>query len=410
MSFGALSDINVLDLTQMLAGPFGTMVLADHGAQVIKIEPPQGDMTRQAGAYPEDDRLKTHNGYFQSINRNKQSIVLDLKTEAGRAAFFKLVESADVVAENFKHGTMERLGLSYETLKEINPRLVYACLRGFGDARTGKTEYTDWPAFDVVAQAMGGIMAITGADGKTPTKIGPGVGDILPGVMMAFGILAAVHHARNSGQGQFVDVSMVDSVLSLSERIVYQYGIENKVPKPEGNHHPFISPFGIFAAKDGYVTIAAPQDKFFEFLCQHIDAKDLSEDERFSSMPARAQNRQALIPLIEDKIQHYTKAELKEKLGGHIPFGLVLQADEIFADEYFSKRDMLPEIDQPGSTQKVKVAGVPIKLSNTPGKVRMRAPHLGEHSRMILSANGFSEDDINALIEMGISSQFIMED
>ena len=277
--FGALSDIRVIDLTQALAGPFGTMVLADHGADVIKVETPSGDLSRAAGPYFSDDAQKTHGGYFQSVNRNKRSVALDLKTVGGRETLKRLVADADVVVENFRHGVMEKLGLSYETLQEENPKLVYACLRGFGDARTGTSEYIDWPAFDVVAQAMGGLMSITGPDADTPTKVGPGIGDIAPGMFMAFGILAAVHHARNSGQGQFVDVSMVDGVLSVSERMVYQHFIAEKTPGPEGNHHPFLVPFGMFPAKDGFVTIAAPQDNFYRSLCVALEAEALIEDE-----------------------------------------------------------------------------------------------------------------------------------
>ena len=218
--FGALQDLRIIDLTQMLAGPYGTMMLADHGAQVIKIEPPEGDMTRKAGPFREDDAQKVLGGYFQSVDRNKLSVCLDLKTQGGRAAFKVLVRDADAVTENFRAGVMERLGVGYEVLRDINPRIVYGALRGFGDTRTGASPYVDWPAFDVVAQAMGGIMAITGPDGRTPTKVGPGVGDIIPGMMLAFGVLAAVHHARRTGQGQFVDVSMVDAVLAVCERTI----------------------------------------------------------------------------------------------------------------------------------------------------------------------------------------------
>lgn len=208
--FGSLSDLRILDLTQMLAGPYCTMVLADQGATVVKIEPPEGDMSRGTGLYRDDDQARLLGGYFQSIDRNKDSVVLDLKTEAGKAAFLIMVQQADIVVESFRAGVMDRLGLSYETLREVNPRLVYGSLRGFGDPRTGASPYRDWPTYDVVAQAMGGIMAITGPDANSPTKIGPGIGDIVPGLFLACGLLAAVHHARRTGQGQMVDVAMID--------------------------------------------------------------------------------------------------------------------------------------------------------------------------------------------------------
>ena len=222
------------------------MVLADHGAQVTKIEPPEGDVTRGAGPFRDGDNVRAVGGYFQSVDRNKRSICLDLKSEDGKRIFKELVRDADAVTENFRAGVMERLGLSYEVLRDINPRLVYGALRGFGDRRTGASPYHDWPAFDVVAQAMGGMMAITGPDPQTPTKVGPGVGDIVPGLMLGFGVLAAVHHARRTGEGQFVDVSMVDGVLAVCERMIWQHSVQGLTPGPEGNHHPFLCPFGMF--------------------------------------------------------------------------------------------------------------------------------------------------------------------
>src|SRR5215472_16844727 len=280
--FGSLSDIRIIDLTQMLAGPYGTMILADHGADVLKVEAPEGDMTRNAGPYRKDDSKRVLGGYFQSIDRNKRSICLDLKQEEGRAAFLKLIGTADAVTENFRAGVMERLGLGYEVLRKVNPRLVYGALRGFGDKLTGASPYLDWPAFDVVAQAMGGIMAITGPDAATPTKIGPGVGDIIPGIMLAFGVLAAVHHARRTGEGQFVDVGMTDAVLAVCERMVYQHSVLGLTPGPEGNHHPFIAPFGMFPARDGFVTIAAQQPQFFTMLCERLEAPHIASDPRFA--------------------------------------------------------------------------------------------------------------------------------
>ena len=206
---GALAGLRVVDLTQMLAGPFCTMLLADQGAEVIKVEPPGGDMTRRAAPYFADDEARHFGGYYQSINRNKKSISIDLKTADGKAIVRRLVKEADVLVENFRAGTMERLGLSYESLAELNPRLVYATVRGFGDPRTGASPYADWPAFDVVAQAMGGIMGITGPDREHPLKVGPGVGDIVPAMLLAVGVLAAVRHAERTGEGQFVDVRHV---------------------------------------------------------------------------------------------------------------------------------------------------------------------------------------------------------
>ena len=397
MSFGSLADIKIIDLTQMLAGPYGTMMLADHGAEVIKVESPQGDMTRPSGPYPKGDTQKTHGGYFQSVNRNKKSIVLDLKTDEGREALKVLIKDCDAVVENFRVGVMEKLGLSYEVLKEINPKLVYGTLRGFGDPRTGLSPYAEWPAFDVVAQAMGGIMGITGPAPGHPTKVGPGVGDIVPGMMLAFGVLSAIHHARRTGEGQFVDVSMVDSVLAVCERMVYQYSVSGEVAGPLGNGHPFMCPFGMFPARDGHVTIAAPQQNFFDLLCDLLGAPDLKHDDRFSSPELRGRNRTELETILGDITSQFTKAEMQQRLGGKIPFGPVMQMDEIATDPHFAARDMVVSVEQPGLQHEIKVAGVPIKLSKTPGGVFTRGPYLGEHTEEVLRAAGVSDTEINKL-------------
>ena len=397
MAFGALSDIKIIDLTQMLAGPYGTMMLADHGATVIKVESPKGDMTRPGGPFHADDEQKTHGGYFQSVNRNKKSIVLDLKSQQGKEALLALVKDADAITENFRVGIMDKLGLSYEILKEVNPKLVYGTLRGFGDPRTGASPYAEWPAFDVVAQAMGGIMGVTGPGPGGPTKIGPGIGDIVPGMMLAFGVLAAIHHARATGEGQFVDVSMVDSVLSISERIVYQHSITGVAPGPQGNGHPFMCPFGLFPAKDGHVTLAAPQQVFFDQLCDLLDAPDLKSDPRFGSPSDRGKYRKELEVLLGEVTSRFTKAELKERVGGKIPFGPVMAMDEIASDPHFAVREMVVPVETPGSASPTHIAGVPIKLSQTPGGVRSRGPYLGEHTREILKSAGISEDQLDAL-------------
>lgn len=398
-SFGALSDIRIIDLTQMLAGPYGTMILADHGATVIKIESLEGDMTRAAGPFRADDTERVLGGYFQSIDRNKSSVCLDLKTEQGRDAFKRLVLDADAVVENFRAGVMDRLGLGYEVLREINPRLVYGSLRGFGDARTGVSPYGTWPAFDVVAQAMGGIMAITGPDQHTPTKVGPGLGDIIPGMMLGFGVLAAIHHARRTGEGQFVDVAMTDAVLAVCERMIWQHSVQDLVPGPEGNHHPFLCPFGMFPANDGFITVAAQQDAFFSILCNQLDASHLLEDARYAQREGRIANRLALIDDLSACTRRFTKAQLLERLGGKIPFGPVLNIAEVLQNEHFAARDMLVEVENPG-TSPITIAGVPIKMTVTPGRVDRRAPLLGEHTREVLKAAGLSDAEISAIEAM----------
>jgi crotonobetainyl-CoA:carnitine CoA-transferase CaiB-like acyl-CoA transferase len=397
-SYGALRDLRIIDLTQMLAGPYGTMMLADHGAEVIKIESLDGDMTRSVGPYRADDSEKILGGYFQSINRNKLSVSLDLKNPDGRAALLKLVETADALVENFRGGVMERLGIGYEVLHEVNPRLVYAALRGFGDKRTGASPYGEWPAFDVVAQAMGGIMAITGPDAHTPMKVGPGIGDIFPGVLLAFGVLAAIHNARRTGQGQFIDVAMIDSVLALCERTVYQYSIQGITPKPEGNAHPFLVPFGLYPAADGFITLAAHGDEFFVALCKALGAEEILADPRYGNVETRVAHRNELIAALSLYTARFTKAELAQRLGGVIPFGLVMNVADIMNDPHFAVRDMIASVGQPGG-EPIKVAGVPIKMTGTPGGVFRRAPLLGEDTLRQLRIAGLSESEIQHLIE-----------
>jgi crotonobetainyl-CoA:carnitine CoA-transferase CaiB-like acyl-CoA transferase len=398
ISTGALSDIRIVDLTQMLSGPYATMMLADHGADVVKIEAPEGDMVRPVGPYRAGDERKILGGYFQSINRNKHSVCLDLKKPEGRAVLLKMVANADAIVENYRVGVMERFGLGYEVIHEANPRLVYACLRGFGDKRTGASPYGTWPAYDVVAQAMGGIMAITGPDGATPMKIGPGVGDIVPGMMLAFGILAAVHHARRTGEGQFVDIAMADAVLALCERTVYQHSVQGLTPGPEGNHHPFLVPFGIYPARDGYVTLGAHQQSFFEVLCKALGGEDILSDPRYASPERRVENRVALIEALSAYTARYTKAELTRRLGGTIPYGPVMNIADIARDPHYAVREMIVSVEQPGD-EPIRIAGVPIKMTDTPGGVRRRAPLLGEDTRRRLSEAGLSEREIDELFE-----------
>lgn len=398
---GALAGIRVIDLTQILAGPFCTQILADHGADVIKVEPPAGDETRRNGPYRPDDTMRAHGGYYASVNRNKRGIVIDLKTESGREVLFRLIDTADAVVENYRSGVMERLGVGYEVLAARNPRLVYAAIRGFGDVRTGASPYADWPAFDVVAQAMGGIMGITGPDSDTPMKVGPGVGDLVPALMTAFGIVAALFEARVSGKGQFVDVAMVDGIAALCERIIHQHSFAGIVPRPEGNRHPLLCPFGLFRCKDGWATIGAPAPAFWRELCIAMQRTDLIDNPEFSSNAARLARRDEVYTIVENFTQQHTKAELTTILGGKVPFAPVYDVAEIFADPHFAARDMLVEIEQPGSATPVKIAGVPVKMSRTPGSIRRRAPLLGEDTEAVLRDLDYSVAEIAAMRDAG---------
>lgn len=394
---GTLEGIRVIDLTQMLAGPFCTQMLADQGADVIKIEPPQGDSSRKLGPYRPDDESRLIGGYFASVNRNKKSIVVDLKAEEGRALIRRLVRTADVVVENYRARVMDRLGLSYESLREDNPALVYAAIRGFGDPRTGESPYVDWPAFDVVAQAMGGLMGITGPDANTPIKVGPGLGDIIPGAFAATGILAALLRAKMTGRGQFVDVCMIDVVLSVCERIVHQNSYTGVVSRPEGNQHPILTPFGVFPAADGFVSIGAPTDEWWQKICRLIGREDLLSDETLATNALRTKNRERVFAIVEAFTRTRTKKQLLELFGGKIPFGPVYDIADIAQDPHFAVREMIVETRDPGAAEPVKLAGVPIKFTETPGQIWSAPPLPGEHTDEILGAAGFEATEIAEL-------------
>jgi len=399
---GPLAGLKVLDFTQALAGPFCTQQLSDLGAEVIKVEALDGgDLTRKSGPFHKADPDHRYSGYFQSINRGKRSIALDLKTPEAVALVKRLVPDFDVVVENFRVGVMDRLGLSYETLAALNPKLVYAAVRGFGDPRTGASPYVDWPAFDVVAQAMGGMMGITGLAGGTPIKIGPGVGDTIPALYAALGVVSAVLHARETGKGQFLDVAMTDAVLGVCERIVYQHSFAHLTPGPEGNHHPFLLPFGVYPAKDGYVAIACPNDAFFRALCTGLGAEAMLAEPQFADSKARHANRTLVIERLAALTSPLTKAELKARLGGVVPFGPVMTIDDIAADGHFAARDMLAEIALPGFPEPMQIAGQPIKFAGTPADIRGPAPDLGADTLAVLRAHGLGDADIAALAEAG---------
>jgi len=399
--FGALDGVRVIDFTQMLAGPFCTQLLADQGAEVIKVEPVEGEESRRAGPFRPEDELRDFGGYFASVNRNKRSIGLNLKNPAARGIVLELISTADVVVENYRAGVMDRLGLSYETLRERNPRIVYAAIRGFGDPRTGKSPYAEWPAFDVVAQAMGGLMQINGPDRDTPLKVGPGVGDLYPATLCAYGITAALFRAARTGEGQFVDVSMVDAVLALCERTVHQHAFQDLIPFPEGNRHPLLSPFGLFKAKDGFVTLAAHFDPMWTKLCKLIERPDLITDHRTATAHARVTHRDFVYEQLENYTSARTKKELTEVLGGKIPFGPVSNVAEIFADPHFAAREMVVKVDHPGLDRQMSIAGIPLKMTGTPGRVARRAPMAGEHTHEILSEIGISDERVDDLRAQG---------
>lgn len=386
-------------MTLMLAGPYASMLLADHGAEVIKVEPLEGDYVRTVGPYVPEDHQHAFGGYFQSVNRNKLSIALNLKEPEGRDILIELVKRSDVLIENYRAGVMDRLGLSYETLREVRPQLVYAAVRGFGDPRTAKSPYVNWQAYDVIAQAMGGIMGITGESTGEPTKVGPGVGDIVPAIMCAFGVMAAVYRAKETGKGQFVDVSMVDTVLALCERLVYQYSYQKKIPGPEGQRHPFLTPFGIVPCKDGHITLACHTDALWTRLCGLIGRPEMATDPGLKTEEARREHSDLVYDVVGEFTRKRTKRELLERLGGEVPFSPVYNIADIAADPHFAAREMLVELDQPGANRRLAVAGVPVKMTETPGGVRRRAPLLSEHAGEVLAGIGIDAARLQSLRE-----------
>lgn len=382
---GPLAGVRVLDLTQALAGPYCTMLLADLGADVVKIEPPSGDMTRYGGPFTAEDTERSYGGYFASINRGKRSVVLDLKEPADKATFLRLSERADVVVENSRAGVMDRLGVGYETLAELNPRLVYLAIRGFGDPRTGASPYTDWPAYDIVAQAMGGLVSLTGTADGTVMKAGPSVGDLFAGSLGTVGALAALHRATATGAGQFVDVAMYDAMISLCEGAVYNYSYSGRVGRPTGNGHPVIAPFDVYPTADGHCAIGAPNDRVFATLCDLIGRPDLAADERFASPGDRLRNRPALDAELGAWVAGRSTGEVVELLGGVVPVGPVNDVAAVYADPHVESRGMLVEVDQPDGSRPVTLAGQPIKMTATPTGPASRPPRLGEHTAEILA-------------------------
>lgn len=377
-SGGILAGLKVLDLSRMLSGPYASMMMADHGAEVIKIEDATGDTSRTNGPYRVDDPDHEWAGYFVSLNRSKKSVQLDLKSEEGKNALRRMVKDADVLLENFRPGVMERLGLSYESLAEINPRLVYAAIRGFGDPRTGHSPYAEWPAYDVVAQAMGGLISVTGIDRTRMLKVGPGIGDVFAGMIAAFGILAAVRSAEATGQGQFLDVAMYDAMLSLCERLVYQHDFDGTVPRPEGNAHPLLAPFGLYPSEDGMVAIGVVDDAFWQALCDAMKCSHLGSAPEFATKNARRENMLLVNRMVTDWTSKHKTSELTKLLGGRIPFGPVNDIAAIFADPHVAARQMITQIDHADYGKRGwSVAGNPLKFSKSSPPTPRPPPRLG---------------------------------
>ncbi len=387
-----LQDLVVLDLTRVLAGPYAGMMLADFGANVIKIESPGvGDDSRAFGPF-----VGQESAYFMSLNRNKRSMTLNLKNPAARALFREMVKKADIVVENYRPGTMGKFELDYNNLKQINPRIIYAACSGFG--QTGP--YRDKPAYDVIVQAMGGIMSITGPAGGPPVRVGASIGDIIAGLFTVIGIEMALFHREKSGHGQMVDVGMLDCQLAVLENAIARYMVSGTVPEPLGNRHPSISPFESFTAKDGFVIVGAGNDKLFEKLCSLLGRSELANDPRFNTNALRTQNVDQLKEILDSVFVHKTIEEwLSELEIAGIPCGPINTIDKVVVNPQIIARDMIVSTNHPVAGT-VKMAGIPIKLSDTPGTVAQPAPLLGQHTEEILQEFlGLSIQEISKLRE-----------
>lgn len=394
---GPLEGIRVLDLTQVLFGPFSTMLLSDMGAEVIKLERPVvGDMARGNGPV-----VRGVSTYFLSLNRGKKSITLNLATEPGREVFLKLLKKVDILVENFTPGTMEKLGLSYEQIKDDNPGLIYIAGSGFGQYGP----YAKKPAFDVIVQAMGGIMSITGEEGGPPMRPGVSYGDIAAGLFLCISALAALQERNKSGKGQMVDVSMLDSQITVQENAFVRYLNTGEVPHPLGTRHPVITPFQAFQTKDGYVAVALRggiKDQWPLF-CAAIDRVDLIDDPRFEDGWERTQHYKELEPILVDVMKTRTAREWIDELErAHIPCGPVNTIDQAAKDPQINARGMIVEVEHP-EAGRFNVVNTPFKFSRTPYKVEKAAPELGEHTHQVLSQLlGMTAEEINALKDSGI--------
>ena len=375
---GPLSGITVIDLTRVLAGPYCTMVLADLGARIIKVEIPEiGDDARHFGPF-----MGGKSAYFMSLNRGKESIALDLKQDSDRQIFEALLENADILTENYRPTTMEKLGYCWKNLHQRYPRLIYAAVSGFG--RTGP--YASRPAYDMVVQAMGGLMSLTGHPGGPPTRVGTSIGDITAGLFCAVGVNAALYHRQLTGEGTLVDVAMLDGQVAILENAIARYAATGEVPGPIGARHPSITPFDVFTAADGHLVIAAGNDALFTRLCELLERPDLATNPIFATNELRTTHQAALKDELESMIRERSVSYWLGVLeAAGIPSGPINRVDEVLADPQVTARNMTVSTDDPVAG-KVTMAGNPIKISAFPDtNIRKPAPELDADREHLLS-------------------------
>jgi formyl-CoA transferase len=374
---GPLDNVRVLDLTRVVAGPYCAMFLGDLGAEVVKVEQPgAGDDTRGWGP----PFTGGESAYYLCINRNKKSLTLDLKSSEGVELLRRLAKTADVVIENFRPGTMERLGLGEKELRQINPRLIYASLTGFG----ADGPMSDWPGYDLIVQAWGGLMSITGTPEGEPVKVGVAIIDLVAGLMLGKAIAAALFAREKIGVGQRIDTSLLEAEVASLINVGSNYLIGGKLPSRWGNAHPNIVPYQNFKTVDGYFVLGVASETIWRRFCQAIARTDLTDDPRFANNSRRVQNRTALIALLADIFLSRTnEAWLKLLNDAEVPCAPVQTIDKVFQAPQVLHRDMLVEVEHP-TAGKLPMAGIPVKFSVTPASVRLPPPLLGEHNREIL--------------------------
>lgn len=401
----ALEGIRVVDLSHVLAAPTTSMYLADLGAEVIHIEPPHGDDSREFGPFAGQPD-KNRSGYFISLNRNKKGMVLDLKQEKAKEILRQLIKVSDVIVENYRPTTMRKMGFGWEALQKINPRIIYCSISGFGQDTL--PEYAQRPSYDMVAQAYSGIMSITGPEGGPPCRVGSSVGDIISGTQAVVGILAALIYREKSGRGQHLDMSMVDGLFATLENAVARYTINGEIPGPLGGIHPSITPFQGYQTADSWIIAAIGTDQLFSKYCKVIGLENLSNDPRFTTNPLRTKNRRELNTILDPVMKTKTTAEWEKIFEeASLPFSPINNLKQICEDPHIKYRNMLVEIDQP-AVGKMRIANSPIRLSETPGQVYAPAPVLGQHSEDVLrTVLGYSQAEIDKLKEAGIINRSV---
>jgi len=385
-----LDDMLVVDLSRILSGPVCTMMLADMGAEVIKVEPPPwGDDSRKWGP-PFIGGMST---YFQSVNRNKKSLGLNLQTEAGRQVLWKLIGRADILIENFKPGVLDRLGFGYGSVSQRRPEIVYCSISGFG--QTGP--YRSRPGYDVVAQGESGLMDLTGYPDGPPAKVGTSISDIVTGMYATQGILLALLARVRTGKGQWVDVSLLDSTVATLTYQAQSYLSTGLTPARMGTRHPSIAPYECFQVRDGYVNIGVTNQKQWISFCREMDLAELEGDPRFSTTDSRLSNYSELKPILDRALGRFSRSEVLQKMSNAaIPAGPVNTVAEIMNDPQIDAREMIRELTHPGYGP-IRVLGLPIKLSETPGVVEGPPPVFGEHNQAVLKMLGYMDDAIGEL-------------